>query len=463
MYQRLIAAPFHRRDENKQVSLSSSQSVTFPEYTSPSQLVGPSTVAALGVSPSLYLLDTPVDVADAVGTALAVLRDSPEGRHLLPFPEEEVSSEGGHKANDQQDDNQEQYDIEEERSQSMNRVKLSDADIELLSETAARRLWLQRAFLERCFGLRFRRRVHRLVKSFKKQKSTKTQKPEEYDNTNPETVRPKKRTMDTLSSSSQNISSADFSNEKDSEQDRNSDNEEGDASLNAENGLDNEADQSPQFTSVTHYYLLTLPSFVPGFSPDINLLPLILLRLATEVEWPDASQSEGNSDSSQDQSHSAAFPDDEDDENINDIEEGKDTEEHAPPPGSSSDSASSDAVDIVALRTAIQTAACHLAGLFFVAGDSRKLLQIHAQTNISESNFSGSSSDSAQKSRVSPAEINAAQRAALVPTDAARRQLKEHFFPALFHHFYPPISAETDGSVVKVANLETFYKVFERC
>jgi DNA mismatch repair protein MLH1 len=120
--------------------------------------------------------------------------------------------------------------------------------------------------------------------------------------------------------------------------------------------------------------LYSLPEIIRGYVPDLSLLPLVLLRLATDVDYDSPS-------------------------------------------------------------TAMATIAQHLASLFFVP-----------------SNVPSSSTSILSSSSFLP-----------MPDSRWSHHVQNMLLPQLFRGLRPPSQFANDGTVARIASLEEFYKVFERC
>ncbi|KAH7820242.1 DNA mismatch repair protein Mlh1 [Monocercomonoides exilis] len=391
---------------------------------------------------SLLQLSPAVDVKAVLEMGFEVLETSAAGRMLLQMDEEEDRGNASTNESERKEEEKNEEVAEGELPGSEGRRKeegkgrvMEEEEVRMICEAAADLLWKHRRFLERCFGMRIRRQSATADRRTKK------------------------------------------------EMDRADKGEE--CSSSCESSLHSSSSTQPRSNRIL---LHTLPQMAPRFVPDLSLLPLILLRLATEIDWDavdrlgtdrsehsqkvkckgEGGSCEGNEKEMEEQGNDKQkeykdeIEEEEEEEDDDDDEEEEEKEKRISNEINSNDQTSGKdkkeedyGEKVELLGTVVQTIAGHLSGLFFIPCDTQAAqaaIQTASPTEVKDEAMNGNKNRGAEEVRESR-----------VPPHWFRRQMSESFVPYLFRHLIPPMRFETDGTVVKLADLNTFYKVFERC
>ncbi|KAA6396747.1 MAG: putative DNA mismatch repair protein Mlh1 [Streblomastix strix] len=212
-----------------------------------------------------------------------------------------------------------------------------------------------------------------------------------------------------------------------------------------------------------HYLLHTLPELIPEYQPDLSLLPLILLRLATEVDWPTIHPDLQGQQYDQIENKNQL-------ENKEGMENDGDEEGKKEQNRNKSQPPSQEYINYyVRVLNQITT---HLSGLFFIPVHKHNLntnsnananvqtlsnQPLHTNQDISSSSSSSSSSSTSSQSSSS------SSSSSHLPAPEIRTNLQHKLIPAIFRRLHPLRKFEDDGSITRIADLESFYKIFERC
>ncbi|KAK2952768.1 putative DNA mismatch repair protein Mlh1 [Blattamonas nauphoetae] len=264
--------------------------------------------------PEFIALSPSVSVVSTLFTAVTVLQESAAGRVLLGMDS----------------------DLTGEDPASM---KLDEEEMRGIAAGGARRLWENRAILERCFGVVLRSEGGRI-----------------------------------------------------------------------KNGV-GDKDEEDQMDRV---HLVAISETIPGFTPDLSVLPLVLLRLTVEVEWEQLDVS----------------------------------------------GAASERAAVEQISRVLSSIAHQLCGLFFIPREDEESMARRKLARLKQHGKSGSTLGIDEAALAQPSNGSRYSFGSL-PEPKFRNQLQHIFIPYVFKHLVPPLSFETDGSITQIADMNRFYKASE--